>query len=104
MAEENARLAIASRLCQSDTGNDHLRALIEALGLPEGMQRLECFDISHTMGEATVASCVVFDGGSPQTSQYRRMNIETVSDGDDYGAMKEALTRRAHCQERSAAP
>jgi excinuclease ABC subunit C len=95
MAEENARLAIASRLRQSDTGNDRLRALIEALGLPEGTQRLECFDISHTMGEATVASCVVFDGGSPQTSQYRRMNIESVSDGDDYEAMKEALTRRA---------
>ncbi|MBC7709485.1 MAG: excinuclease ABC subunit UvrC [Rhizobacter sp.] len=95
MAEENARLAIASRLRQSDTGNDRLRALIEALGLPEGTRRLECFDISHTMGEATVASCVVFDGGSPQTSQYRRMNIESVSDGDDYMAMKEALTRRA---------
>ena len=95
MAEENARLAIASRLRQSDTGNDRLRALIEVLGLPEGTQRLECFDISHTMGEATVASCVVFDGGTAQTSQYRRMNIETVSDGDDYGAMKEALTRRA---------
>ncbi len=95
MAEENARLAIASRLRQSDTGNDRLRALIEALGLPEGTQRLECFDISHTMGEATVASCVVFDGSSMQTSQYRRMNIESVSDGDDYAAMKEALTRRA---------
>ena len=95
MAEENARLAIASRLRQSDTGNDRLRALIEALGLPEGTQRLECFDISHTMGEATVASCVVFDGSSMQTSQYRRMNIETVTDGDDYLAMKEALTRRA---------
>jgi excinuclease ABC subunit C len=95
MAEENARLAIASRLRQSDTGNDRLRALIEALGLPEGTQRLECFDVSHTMGEATVASCVVFDGGAPQTSQYRRMNIESVSDGDDYEAMKEALTRRA---------
>jgi excinuclease ABC subunit C len=95
MAEENARLAIASRLRQSDTGNDRLRALIEALGLPEGTQRLECFDISHTMGEATVASCVVFDGSSMQTSQYRRMNIESTSDGDDYMAMKEALTRRA---------
>ena len=104
MAEENARLAIASRLRQSDTGNDRLRALIEALGLPEGTQRLECFDISHTMGEATVASCVVFDGGSPQTSQYRRMNIETVSDGDDYGAMKEALTRRAARIAKSEVP
>ncbi len=104
MAEENARLAIASRLRQSDTGNDRLRALIEALNLPEGTQRLECFDISHTMGEATVASCVVFDGGSPQTSQYRRMNIESVSDGDDYGAMKEALTRRAARIAKSEVP
>lgn len=104
MAEENARLAIASRLRQSDTGNDRLRALIEALGLPEGTQRLECFDISHTMGEATVASCVVFDGGSPQTSQYRRMNIETTSDGDDYIAMKEALTRRAARIAKSEVP
>ena len=104
MAEENARLAIASRLRQSDTGNDRLRALIESLGLPEGTQRLECFDISHTMGEATVASCVVFDGGSPQTSQYRRMNIETTSDGDDYMAMKEALTRRAARIAKSEVP
>ena len=104
MAEENARLAIASRLRQSDTGNDRLRALVEALGLPEGTQRLECFDISHTMGEATVASCVVFDGGSPQTSQYRRMNIESTSDGDDYMAMKEALTRRAARIAKSEVP
>lgn len=95
MAEENARLAIAARQRQSDTGNDRLQALIEALGLPEGTQRLECFDISHTMGEATVASCVVWDNNGMQTSQYRRYNIQTVSDGDDYEAMKEALTRRA---------
>ncbi|MGL4234405.1 MAG: excinuclease ABC subunit UvrC [Casimicrobium sp.] len=95
MAEENARLAIAARLRQSDTGNARLAALIDALGLPDTVARLECFDISHTMGEATVASCVVFADGAMQTSQYRRMNIETVSDGDDYGAMKEALTRRA---------
>ena len=104
MAEENARIAIASRLRQSDTGNDRLRALIEALGLPEGTQRLECFDISHTMGEATVASCVVFDGSSMQTSQYRRMNIESTGDGDDYMAMKEALTRRAARIAKSEVP
>ena len=95
MAEENARLAIAARQRQSDTGNERLQALIVALDLPEGTQRLECFDISHTMGEATVASCVVFDQNAMQTGQYRRFNIQTVSDGDDYGAMKEALTRRA---------
>ncbi|WP_156862203.1 excinuclease ABC subunit UvrC [Casimicrobium huifangae] len=95
MAEENARLAIAAKQRQSDTGNERLQALIVALDLPEGTQRLECFDISHTMGEATVASCVVFDQNAMQTGQYRRFNIQTVSDGDDYGAMKEALTRRA---------
>ncbi len=95
MAEENARLAITARLRQSATGHARLQALIDALALPESTQRLECFDISHTMGEATVASCVVFDQGAMQTSQYRRFNIESTSDGDDYLAMKEALTRRA---------
>ena len=95
MAEENARLAIAARQRQSDTGNDRLQALIEAIGLPEGTQRLECFDISHTMGEATVASCVVWDNNGMQTGQYRRFNIEAETNGDDYMAMKEALTRRA---------
>ncbi len=95
MAEENARLAIAARQRQSDTGNDRLQALIEAIGLPEGTQRLECFDISHTMGEATVASCVVWDNYGMQTGQYRRFNIEAETNGDDYMAMKEALTRRA---------
>ncbi len=95
MAEENARLAIAARQRQSDTGNDRLHALIEAIGLPDGTQRLECFDISHTMGEATVASCVVWDNNGMQTGQYRRFNIEAETNGDDYMAMKEALTRRA---------
>ncbi len=95
MAEENARLAITARLKQSQTGHERLQALIEALNLPDGTQRLECFDISHTMGEATVASCVVFDSGGMQTSQYRRFNIEADTGGDDYMAMKEALTRRA---------
>ena len=95
MAEENAGLAIAARQRQSDTGNDRLQALIEAIGLPEGTQRLECFDISHTMGEATVASCVVWDNNGMQTGQYRRFNIEAETNGDDYMAMKEALTRRA---------
>ncbi len=95
MAEENARLAIAARLRQSDTGHERLQALISALGLPEATQRLECFDISHTMGEATVASCVVFDHDAMQSNQYRRFNIMTVADGDDYAAMREALTRRA---------
>ncbi len=95
MAEENAKLAIVARMRQSDTGNARLAALIDALGLPETTTRLECFDISHTMGEATIASCVVFADSAMQTGQYRRMNIETVNNGNDIEAMREALTRRA---------
>lgn len=95
MASENARLAILARLRQSDTGASRLQALIEALGLPDHVRRIECFDISHTQGEATVASCVVFDQNALQPAQYRSMNIRSVSDGDDYAAMREALARRA---------
>jgi len=71
-----------------------LVALQDALGLDDGRGRLECFDISHTMGEATVASCVVFDSNGPLKSDYRRFNIEGVAAGDDYGAMEQALRRR----------
>jgi excinuclease ABC subunit C len=70
--------------------------LADALGLDELPQRMECFDISHTSGEATVASCVVFDNQGPKKSDYRKFNIETAAAGDDYAAMKEALSRRYH--------
>ncbi|MDN0083567.1 excinuclease ABC subunit UvrC [Crenobacter sp. SG2305] len=93
MAEKNATLAISQRLASAATQEMRLAALAEVLEL-EGVERLECFDISHTMGEATVASCVVYDRGGMQPSEYRRYNIETAAAGDDYGAMREVLTRR----------
>ena len=73
---------------------DSLQSLQELLGLPELPERMECFDISHSSGEATVASCVVFDQGGPRKSDYRRFNIEGIAGGDDYAAMQQALERR----------
>ena len=94
MARKNALLAIAQRVRDRATQEGRLLALREALGLPEGAQRIECFDISHTMGEATVASCVVYDRSQMQKAEYRRFNIRDVTPGDDYAAMRQALARR----------
>ncbi len=94
MARKNAGLAIAQRVRDRATQEGRLQALREALGLPEGMQRVECFDVSHTMGEATVASCVVYDRQQMQRSEYRRFNIRDIVPGDDYAAMRQVLTRR----------
>ncbi len=93
MAVKNARFGIEQRLADKATQEKKLIAMQEALGL-EQVQRIECFDISHTMGEATVASCVVFDRGAMQSSEYRRYNITGITPGDDYAAMRDALTRR----------
>jgi len=93
MAEKNATLAIEQRLLSAASQHGRLAALAELMEV-EQVARLECFDISHTLGEATVASCVVYDRGGMQPSEYRRFNIETAAAGDDYAAMREALTRR----------
>jgi excinuclease ABC subunit C len=94
MAIENATFAIRQRLAQKATAEDRLAALQSALGLPPTAQRIECFDVSHTMGERAVASCVVFDRLAMQTSEYRRFNVTPPIGGDDYAAMREALSRR----------
>lgn len=94
LARRNAALALASRVDSHSAQRQRLEALQELLGMDEPPQRIECFDISHTMGEATVASCVVFDAEGPVRSQYRRYNITGVAPGDDYAAMGQALMRR----------
>lgn len=94
MAKVNAQQNLASHIADKDHTLKRFEALQAALKLDDTPQRLECFDISHTMGEATVASCVVFDTNGPLKSDYRRFNIENITPGDDYAAMEQALTRR----------
>ncbi len=94
MAERNARVALRARLDSRDTVRGRYEDLQERLGLDEVPKRMECFDISHTQGEATVAACVVFGEEGPLTGDYRRFNISGITPGDDYAAMRQALTRR----------
>lgn len=94
LAAENASHSLNAYVADKRNVFARLVAIQEALGLDDVPQRLECFDISHTMGEATVASCVVFDSNGPLKSDYRRFNIEDVAAGDDYAAMEQALRRR----------
>ena len=90
----NAEQALAARLGSQAGMRQRLLMLQESLRLEETPQRMECFDISHTQGEGTVASCVVFDAEGPRKSDYRRFNIAGIGAGDDYAAMEQALLRR----------
>jgi len=94
LALTNAEQALGARLANRQHLSARFEALAEALELDEPPMRLECFDISHSSGEATVASCVVFGPEGPLKSDYRRYNIEGVTAGDDYAAMHQALSRR----------
>ncbi|KAA5818911.1 excinuclease ABC subunit UvrC [Yersinia pestis subsp. pestis bv. Medievalis] len=93
LARTNASTALITRLSQQSTIHQRMKELAKVLKLDE-INRMECFDISHTMGEQTVASCVVFDANGPVRSEYRRYNISGITPGDDYAAMAQVLKRR----------
>ncbi|MBY5930950.1 excinuclease ABC subunit UvrC [Halomonas denitrificans] len=94
LARTNAEQQLAGQLANQTQLAKRFEDLRQALDLEHTPQRLECFDISHSHGEATVASCVVFDQDGPRKSDYRRFNIKNIAPGDDYAAMQQALTRR----------
>ncbi len=94
LASRNAQISLVSELDSRGAQHARSEALRQMLGLAEPVRRVECFDISHTMGEATVASCVVFDAAGPVRAQYRRYNISGIEPGDDYAAMRQAIDRR----------
>jgi len=94
LTQDNATQALRMRLSQKQGMEEMLAQLADILDLPEPPARIECFDISHTGGEGTVASCVVFGPEGPLKKEYRRFNITGVTPGDDYGALRQALERR----------
>ncbi len=94
VAKRNGRQRLQRYLLGRSNHAERIEALCNELGLAETPGRIECFDVSHTMGEATVASCVVFDGEGALNAEYRRFNIRDVAAGDDYGALSQTLQRR----------
>ena len=93
-AMNNLHRSIADYVASSATIKKRYQALGQLLGRQDAIRRMECFDISHTQGEATVAACVVFDTDGPRRADYRRFNIEGITPGDDYAALEQAITRR----------
>ncbi len=104
MARENAELGLKMRRATEATSTEQLEALAQTFELAQPPQRIECFDVSHTMGERTVASCVVFGPEGAIKSDYRRFNIEGLAPGDDYGALRQALSRRYARIKKGEAP
>ncbi len=104
MAEKNAKEALAFRLASDNNLRKRYEDLKNVLELSELPERLECFDVSHSQGESTVASCVVFGAEGPLKADYRRFNIRDVEPGDDYAAMKQALERRYKRLQKGEAP
>ena len=104
MARTNAELGLNMRRATEATSEEQLAALAEVFQLPGPPARMECFDVSHTMGERTVASCVVFNREGPLKSDYRRFNIDGLAPGDDYGALRQALSRRYARIKKGEAP
>ena len=94
LAVRTANLNLQARLLSTQTVNQRFESLKETLGFESTPERIECFDVSHSSGESTVASCVVFDSNGPVKNDYRKFNIKGVKANDDYAAMKQALERR----------
>jgi excinuclease ABC subunit C len=104
MARTNAEIGLNMRRATEATTAEQLQSVAEVFGLSAPPGRMECFDVSHTMGERTVASCVVFGPDGPLKSDYRRFNIDGLAPGDDYGAMRQALSRRYARIKKGEAP
>jgi len=94
MAQENAGLTLKQKIASNKSQHKRFDTLQRLLSFNEPIERMECFDISHTQGEATVGSCVVFGPDGPINSQYRQFNIENITKGDDYAAMSQVIRRR----------